>query len=146
MNEKIIKFLSYIPDWKTGYSFGGLDITVIGLNDPFDGNIVQLDRIYACNQDDFLNMMHLNKYNDEPEYDGYFIIGQTTSDAYLAVDADDNVVVLDFDLTYPGSENNSSQVYQTGMKLFDLGDLIDGFSNKNATKDVISDIKHEFYA
>ena len=62
------------------------------------------------------------------------------------MDADDNVVVLDFDLTYPGSENNSSQVYQTGMKLFDLGDLIDGFSNKNATKDVISDIKHEFYA
>jgi len=54
--------------------------------------------------------------------------------------------VLDFDLTYPGSENNTSQVYQTGMKLFDLGDLIDGFSNKNATKDVISDIKHEFYA
>lgn len=127
MKEKIVKLLAGIPDWENGYSFQNMDVIVNGLNDPFDGNLVQFDRIYSCDPNQFLSIQRQNEYNDESEYDPFFIIGQTTSDALIAFDQHGRVVILDFDCTYPASEDNVSQVYSTNLDVDNFKKIIVGF-------------------
>lgn len=76
MIEKIIELLAGIPDWKNGYSFWNMDIIVKGLNDPFDGNLVQFDRIYSCDPNQFLSIQRQNEYNNESEYDPFLLSGR----------------------------------------------------------------------
>ena len=126
MKEKIVKLLASIPDWENGYSFENRNVIVNGLNDPFDGNLVQFDRIYSCDPNQFLSIQQQNEYNDESEYDPFFIIGQTTSDALIAFDQQGRVVILDFDCTYPASEDKVSPVYSTNLDVDNFKEIIVG--------------------
>lgn len=149
MIEKIIELLAGIPDFENGYSFWNMDVIVKGLNDPFDGNLVQFDRIYSCDPNQFLSIQQQNEYNNESEYDPFFIIGQTNSDAFIAFNHQGSVVILDFDCTYPGSEDNTSQVYSTNLDIDNFNEIITGFlknkNNKNiaAIREKICSILHK---
>lgn len=145
MIEKIIELLAGIPDWKNGYSFRNMDVIVKGLNDPFDGNLVQFDRIYSCDPTKFLSIQQQNKYNNESEYDPFFIIGQTNSDAFIAFNNKGNVVILDFDETYPASEDNASHVYSTNLDIDNFKEIITGFSKEKDSKN-IADVRGKIFS
>lgn len=109
MTDGIIVLLAGLPDYNNNYGFNNLDVTVAGLNDPFDGNIVQFQMLYNLNKNDYFSFQKQNAINDEIEYADYLLIGQTTSDAYIATDKNGKIFVLDFDCTYVGSEDNAKK-------------------------------------
>lgn len=139
--QKLIELYAGLPDYKKHHSFNNVDIEVQGLNDPFDGNIVQFAILYGLDGTEFLSFQQQNKINNEVEYNDYTIIGQTTSDAFIAINKQNRIVILDFDCSYVGSEDNVNQVYKTNLTLDDIKTLITEFNPNNITPQKIKSIK-----